>query len=101
MLLSSFRVDKMTHAIFNKATERMRSMKLRLVELAAVCGIGLANMIGLLFNNDDVMSDFRDRIYEELHKDIAKNYGFAEIGPRIATLMMCLQDAEVSLIEDI
>lgn len=43
------------------------------------------------------MYKFREQIFDELHNDILKNYGIHELGPRIASFMYMLKEADVSL----
>jgi hypothetical protein len=73
----------------------MNDIKFREVEFAAACAIGFANEMGTVFNND-IMANFRTRIYKELHSNIEENCGFDQIGQRILILSGMLQQTDVS-----
>ncbi|KAI6185037.1 hypothetical protein M3Y97_00661400 [Aphelenchoides bicaudatus] len=76
-----------------KICQQMRDMKVRECELGAICAIGLANDVGIVFKSD-IMSDFRSQVFDQLHADIAKNYPPNEVGPRFSALISFLMDAD-------
>ncbi|KAI6193528.1 CBN-NHR-71 protein [Aphelenchoides besseyi] len=77
-----------------RTAEKMRKIKIREIEFGALAGVILANEIDSTFKCA-VMSIFRDRIFQDLHTNIASVYGEHEVGIRMAALICLIQDLDV------
>ncbi|KAI6171245.1 hypothetical protein M3Y97_01078500 [Aphelenchoides bicaudatus] len=76
--------------------DKMRTLKVRQVEMAAILGIKMWNELSFLSSSISKRADReRKRIFKDLFADIEYTFGILKAGPRFGSLLMLLNDLDL------